>query len=105
SKFKMVKDFTDNKMQFVDGGRNSYVHQFTCNGNRAGFMLEETLSHVLSEFGYNRTEVINTVKSAYSNTSEFGIDSHRYSKVNSTYQSVANVSDVASVAQQTSSTG
>src|SRR5690606_10236043 len=104
-RFEMVKDFTNNNQQYVERNRNIYVHQLACNANRAGIPFEETLSNTLGEFGYDTKEVTSTVKSAYRNTSEFGIDSDRYIKANCTYDNVADVSCAASVAQRTSATG
>lgn len=102
-RFKMVRDFTDNKERYFEGNRNNYVHQLACNANRAGIPIKETLSSTLSEFGYDGDEVTSAVRSAYKNESEFGSDRHRYTETSSTY-GVAEVSDVASVAQRTSAT-
>ena len=64
--------FTEKKVQFVNGSRNVFVHQLACNLNRKGISLQEALSFILTDFGYDEKEVTQTVNSAYGNVQEFG---------------------------------
>ncbi|WP_348800553.1 VapE domain-containing protein [Flavobacterium adhaerens] len=64
--------FTEKKVQFVNGSRNVFVHQLACNLNRKGIPMQESLNYILTDFGYDETEVTQTVKSAYGNSHEFG---------------------------------
>jgi len=64
--------FTEKKVQFVNGSRNVFVHQLACNLNRKGISLQEALSFILTDFGYDEKEVTQTINSAYGNIHEFG---------------------------------
>lgn len=64
--------FTEKKVQFVNGSRNVFVHQLACNLNRKGILLQEALSFILTDFGYDEKEVTQAVNSAYGNVHEFG---------------------------------
>jgi hypothetical protein len=64
--------FTEKKVQFVNGSRNVFVHQLACNLNRKGISLQEALSFILTDFGYDEKEVTQTINSAYGNVHEFG---------------------------------
>ena len=64
--------FTEKKVQFVNGSRNVFVHQLACNLNRKGISLQEALSFILTDFGYDEKEVTQAVNSAYGNVHEFG---------------------------------
>ncbi|MBS7332910.1 MAG: virulence-associated E family protein [Weeksellaceae bacterium] len=66
--------FTKQKMDYVEGNRNNFVHQLACNLNRKGVGYSEALGFILSDYNYNEIEVMNAVKSAYNNTHEFGTD-------------------------------
>ena len=66
--------FTKQKMDYVEGNRNNFVHQLACNLNRKGISYAEALGFILSDYNYNEIEVMNAVKSAYNNTHEFGTD-------------------------------
>jgi len=66
--------FTEKKVQYVTGSRNVFVHQLACNLNRKGISLNEALSFILTDFGYDEKEVTQTVHSAYGNIHEFGKD-------------------------------
>jgi hypothetical protein len=68
--------FTENKVQFVNGSRNVFVHQLACNLNRKGMALHEALGYILTDFGYDEKEVTQTVNSAYGNINDFAINSH-----------------------------
>ena len=61
-------------MQYATGSRNVFVHQLACNLNRKGISLNEALSFILTDFGYDEKEVTQTVHSAYGNIHEFGKD-------------------------------
>lgn len=70
--------FTEKKVQYATGSRNVFVHQLACNLNRKGMSLNEALSFILTDFGYDEKEVTQTVHSAYGNIHEFGKE--EYSK-------------------------
>jgi hypothetical protein len=65
-------NFTEKKVQFVNGSRNVFVHQLACNLNRKGVALNEALGYILTDFGYDEKEVTLAVNSAYGNSHEFG---------------------------------
>lgn len=65
-------NFTEKKVQYVNGSRNVFVHQLACNLNRKGISLQQALGYILSDFGYDEKEVIQAVNSAYGNLNEFG---------------------------------
>ena len=65
-------NFTEKKVQFVNGSRNVFVHQLACNLNRKGVALQEALGYILTDFGYDEKEVTQAVNSAYGNSHEFG---------------------------------
>jgi hypothetical protein len=65
-------NFTEKKVQFVNGSRNVFVHQLACNLNRKGVSLQEALGYILTDFGYDDKEVTQAVNSAYGNLHEFG---------------------------------
>ena len=65
-------NFTEKKVQYVNGSRNVFVHQLACNLNRKGISLQQALVYVLSDFGYDEKEVTQAVHSAYGNLNEFG---------------------------------
>jgi hypothetical protein len=65
-------NFTEKKVQFVNGSRNVFVHQLACNLNRKGVSLQEALGYILTDFGYDDKEVTQAVNSAYGNIQEFG---------------------------------
>ena len=65
-------NFTEKKVQFVNGSRNVFVHQLACNLNRKGVALNDALGYILTDFGYDEKEVTQAVNSAYGNIHEFG---------------------------------
>jgi len=65
-------NFTEKKVQFVNGSRNVFVHQLACNLNRKGVSLQEALGYILTDFGYDEKEVTQAINSAYGNSHEFG---------------------------------
>ena len=65
-------NFTEKKVQFVNGSRNVFVHQLACNLNRKGISLQEALGYIMTDFGYDEKEVTQAVNSAYGNIHEFG---------------------------------
>jgi hypothetical protein len=65
-------NFTERKVQFVNGSRNVFVHQLACNLNRKGVALQDALGYILTDFGYDEKEVTQAVNSAYGNIHEFG---------------------------------
>jgi hypothetical protein len=64
-------NFTEKKVQFVNGSRNVFVHQLACNLNRKGVALNDALGYILTDFGYDEKEVTQAVNSAYGNIHEF----------------------------------
>jgi hypothetical protein len=68
--------FTEKKVQYATGSRNVFVHQLACNLNRKGISLNEALSFIITDFGYDEKEVTQTVHSAYGNIHEFAKNSH-----------------------------
>jgi hypothetical protein len=89
-------NFTEKKVQFVNGSRNVFVHQLACNLNRKGVALQEALGYILADFGYDEKEVTQTVNSAYGNLHEFG--ANEKSKIviprnEGTHQSATNSED------------
>ena len=65
-------NFTEKKVQFVNGSRNVFVHQLACNLNRKGVALNDALGYILTDFGYDEKEVTQAVNSAFGNLHEFG---------------------------------
>ena len=68
-------NFTEKKVQFVNGSRNVFVHQLACNLNRKGVTLNDALGYILTDFGYDKKEVTQAVNSAYGNIHEFAKNS------------------------------
>jgi hypothetical protein len=75
-------NFTEKKVQFVNGSRNVFVHQLACNLNRKGVTLNNALGYILTDFGYDEKEVTQAVNSAYGNLHEFGTNefNHKQNK-------------------------
>jgi hypothetical protein len=65
-------NFTEKKVQYVNGSRNVFVHQLACNLNRKGISLQQSLGYIMADFGYDEKEVTQAVNSAYGNLHEFG---------------------------------
>ena len=65
-------NFTEKKVQYVNGSRNVFVHQLACNLNRKGVSLHDALGYIMTDFGYDEKEVTQAVNSAYGNLNEFG---------------------------------
>ena len=68
-------NFTEKKVQYVNGSRNVFVHQLACNLNRKGVALQDALGYILTDFGYDEKEVTQAVNSAYGNLHEFAKNS------------------------------
>ena len=68
-------NFTEKKVQYVNGSRNVFVHQLACNLNRKGISLQEALGYIMTDFGYDEKEVTQAVNSAYGNIHEFAKNS------------------------------
>jgi hypothetical protein len=60
-------EFTNVKNAYIEGNRNNFIYQFSCNANRFGINEEETLSFVRSNFDLKDFELKAAVKSAYKN--------------------------------------
>jgi len=65
-------NFTEKKVQYLNGSRNVFVHQLACNLNRKGISLQQALGYIMTDFGYDEKEVTQAVNSAYGNILEFG---------------------------------
>lgn len=88
--------FTEKKESFVDGNRNNFVFQLANNLNRKGVPESFAMGYILADYDYNSQEVMNAVKSAYSNTADFNKDtfqSNQKSKKNEKYTSVKQSSE------------
>jgi predicted P-loop ATPase len=64
-------NFTEKKVQYVNGSRNVFVHQLACNLNRKGISLQQAMGYIMADFGYDEKEVTQAVHSAYGNIHEF----------------------------------
>ena len=72
--------FTEKKYQFVEGSRNYFVFTLANNLNRKGVPESLALGYILADYDYNTQEVMTSVKSAYSNTSDHGTDQFQPNK-------------------------
>ena len=79
-------NFTEKKVQFVNGSRNVFVHQLACNLNRKGVSLQDALGYILTDFGYDEKEVTQAVNSAYGNIHEFGTNEIKHNPKKPTTQ-------------------
>lgn len=70
--YQKCVELTNRKQSFSEGSRNAFVYQLACNLNRQGLAQEQALSFITSDYNYNDQEVLASVKSAFSNTNEFG---------------------------------
>lgn len=68
--------FTEKKESYINGNRNNFVHLRANNLNRKGVPLAVATGYILSDYGYDASEVMATVKSAYSNTNEHSKNSN-----------------------------
>src|SRR5690606_14719277 len=68
--------FTEKKESYINGNRNNFVHLLANNLNRKGVPLAVATGYILSDYGYDASEVMATVKSAYSNTNEHSKNSN-----------------------------
>lgn len=68
--------FTKKKESYINGNRNNFVHLLANNLNRKGVPLSVATGYILSDYGYDASEVMATVKSAYSNTNEHSKNSN-----------------------------
>ncbi|MGV4413183.1 VapE domain-containing protein [Chryseobacterium sp. T1] len=66
--------FTEKKEQFVEGNRNNFIYQLANNLNRKGIPETMALGYILADYNYDQKEILDTVKSAYNNTSDFNTD-------------------------------
>ena len=62
--------FTEKKNSFEGGNRNNFVHQLSCNCNRAGIPQDVALQHIQEKFNYDDKEVRATIRSAYENNKD-----------------------------------
>lgn len=64
--------FTEKKVQYVNGSRNTFVHQLACNLNRKAVPLQVAMGYILADYNFDEKEVTQAVNSAYGNLSEYG---------------------------------
>jgi hypothetical protein len=64
--------FTEKKVQYTSGSRNTFVHQLACNLNRKAVPLQVALGYILADYNFDEKEVTQAVNSAYGNLSEYG---------------------------------
>lgn len=70
--YKHCINLTERKYAYIEGSRNSFVHQLACNLNRYGVEQDEALQCLLVDYNYHEQEVTATIRSAYANVKEFG---------------------------------
>ena len=95
-------NFTEKKVQYVNGSRNVFVHQLACNLNRKGISLQQALGYIMTDFGYDEKEVTQAVNSAFGNIHEFGKSENNNSSNKKT--SSVNKSVIPSAVEGTHST-
>jgi hypothetical protein len=70
--FLNAVSFTERKLTYTEGSRNSFVYLLACNCNRKGIPETEALSFILDKFNFDDSEVRASVNSAYTkNSGEF----------------------------------
>lgn len=76
-KIDRMVSFTDKKMSYSEGNRNNYIHLFAANCCREGIEQQDCVDFCLSSFAdYNESEMLSTIKSAYTaNSANFGKNS------------------------------
>jgi len=66
--------WADKNHPYIKGSRNFHIYYLACQANRYGVPMMDTMHYVLGEYDVDsRSEAEATVKSAYSNHSQFGI--------------------------------
>jgi hypothetical protein len=73
--FASCVHFTELKESYATGNRNNFVFQLACNLNRKGMSQVDALNLILEQYDYNTSEVTTTVKSAFNNLAEHGLNS------------------------------
>jgi hypothetical protein len=64
--FEKCVQLTNNKLAYVEGNRNNYVHLLANNCNRNGLSENSTQTcYIKAHYNYNEQEVANAIKSAY----------------------------------------
>lgn len=64
-----VWNFTTNKMEFIEGNRNNFIHLFACNANRYGIDIIETIRYAsnYSDNTFPLEEIETIIKIVYNN--------------------------------------
>jgi hypothetical protein len=71
--FEHQIEFTNQKIQYVNGNRNNYLFQLASNCNRVGLPIKETLSLCIERFDLDKREIEHAINSAFkSHQHEFG---------------------------------
>lgn len=89
--FDKCLKFTENKITYQVGSRNSFVHLFSSNANRYGIHEDDTLNFCLNNFDLDEKEIKATVNSTYKNQSA---DFAKYANIAS-LQSFATTNDTS----------
>lgn len=63
--FEKCVQLTNNKLAYVEGNRNNYVHLLANNCNRNGLSENSTSLFIKARYNYNEQEITNAIKSAY----------------------------------------
>lgn len=65
--FEKCVQLTENKVHFVEGSRNNFVHLLANNCNRNGISEADAVAEIKSRYNYNEIEVNAAIRSAYQN--------------------------------------
>lgn len=65
--FRDCVSFTEQKLTFVEGNRNNFIHLLACNCNRNGIPLEIAENLILQNYTLEQPEASKSINSAYAN--------------------------------------
>lgn len=91
-----VWNFTTNKMEFIEGNRNNFIHLFACNANRYGIDIIETIRYAsnYSDNTFPLEEIETIIKIVYNNNRfEVGKYKHKPLEMKSKQESIIVNSD------------
>lgn len=63
--FKQQVEFTNRKIQYIDGNRNNFIYALASNCNRVGIRLVDALRLMQQDYDLASNEIETTVRSAY----------------------------------------
>lgn len=75
-RFQKAIYLTEEKITFTEGYRNKYIYYLANNCNRLGIDMDYALDFILSNYNLEGQEIRNTIKSAYKNSYEHGLNRH-----------------------------